>query len=35
VTTLRPGIDPARLNGLVDELEDQALVARFSRRRSS
>lgn len=35
VTTLRPGVDAARLNALADELEDQAIVARFGRRRSS
>lgn len=26
-TRLRPGIDPARLNQLADELEDEALLA--------
>lgn len=31
-TTLRPGIDPAALNRIVDELEDEA-VARRSRTR--
>jgi hypothetical protein len=35
VTTLRPGVDAAKLNALADELEDHALVARFGRRRSS
>lgn len=28
VTTLRPGIDPAGLNRLADELEDEAVVAK-------
>lgn len=28
-TTLRPGIDPASLNRLVDELEDEAVVEKF------
>ncbi len=28
---LRPGLDPARLNALADELEDAALVGRATR----
>jgi hypothetical protein len=28
-TTLRPGVDPGSLNRLVDELEDEAVVARL------
>lgn len=28
-TTLRPGVDPAGLNRLVDELEDEAVVDKF------
>ncbi|MCC6337986.1 MAG: antitoxin [Myxococcales bacterium] len=31
-TKLVPGVDPARLNHLVDELEDEALLARQARR---
>ena len=31
---LLPGIDPARLNALADELEDTAVVATHARRRS-
>lgn len=34
-TTLRPGIDPVRLNALADELEDQARLGRLGRRRTS
>lgn len=29
-TRLRPGIDPARMNQLADELEDDALITRMS-----
>ncbi|HWP37361.1 MAG TPA: hypothetical protein VNL18_07385 [Gemmatimonadales bacterium] len=32
-TTLRPGIDAVGLNRLVDELEDDAVVAELRRRR--
>lgn len=32
---LLPGIDPARLNGLVDEMEDQAALRKRKRRRAS
>lgn len=32
-TKLRPGVDAARLNALVDDLEDQARIARIGRRR--
>jgi hypothetical protein len=28
-TSLRPGIDPGSFNSLVDELEDEAVVARM------
>ncbi len=31
--SLRPGLDPGRLNALADELEDRALAARHRRRR--
>jgi hypothetical protein len=31
-TTLRPGIDAGSFNRLVDELEDEAVVARMVRR---
>lgn len=30
-TALRPGIDPARMNQMADELEDEALVAKVHR----
>jgi hypothetical protein len=32
-TTLRPGIDPAGFNRLVDELEDEAVVEKMKSRR--
>lgn len=32
-TTLRPGIDAAALNRLVDELEDEAVAGKLPRRR--
>jgi hypothetical protein len=32
-TKLRPGFDPAALNRLVDEMEDEAIVAKTQRRR--
>ena len=32
---LRPGIDPARLNQLADELEDEAIQAKIERREAS
>jgi len=28
--TLRPGFDPARMNALTDELEDEALTAQWT-----
>jgi hypothetical protein len=31
VTKLAPGIDPHRMNALVDELEDAAILAKLSR----
>jgi CTP:molybdopterin cytidylyltransferase MocA len=30
---LRPGIDPAALNRLADELEDEAVIAKVGKRR--
>ncbi|HHU09301.1 MAG TPA: ribbon-helix-helix protein, CopG family [Intrasporangiaceae bacterium] len=30
-TTLRPGIDPARMNQLADELEDETIMAKVRR----
>lgn len=30
-TTLRPGVDPAGLNRLADELEDEAVLGKHSR----
>ena len=30
---LRPGIDPAALNRLADELEDEAVIAKIGKRR--
>jgi hypothetical protein len=32
---LQPGLDRGRLNALADEIEDAAVVARASRRKSS
>lgn len=32
-TELRPGLDAAGFNALADELEDDAIIARISRRR--
>lgn len=31
VTKLAPGIDPHRMNALVDELEDEAILAKLAR----
>ena len=31
ITKLAPGIDPTKLNALVDELEDEAILAKMAR----